>query len=353
MSTMPDILVTILAGGDGKRFWPLSTQENPKQFLALLGDRSFLQMSYDLIADIVPKERVLVLTNREYVGKVAAQLPSLPPENIIGEPLRKDTAAALSLAAFLSRARFGNPVMITLTADHLIAPREKFRKTILSAASAAAKKEVLYTIGIPPAYPATGYGYLEKGGLLFEDDGISHYELRGFREKPCLEAACRYLEEGNCLWNSGMFIWQTDTIIAQIRAHLPRHAEVFDTIMPAWDTSYWNTALADAFRMIDPISIDYGVMEKAQDIRCVEAAFTWSDIGGWNSLREYLPEDKADNAHRGHLLTLDAGGNLVYCENPDETVMAIGVNDLVIVRVGGKTLIAHRDRLEDIKKLAP
>ena len=351
MQKTPDFVIVIMAGGAGKRFWPLSTPENPKQFLTFFGDRSFLQMSYDLVRDMIPLERVLILTNREHVSKVAEQLPEIPRENIIGEPMRKDTAAASALAAFICRKRFGNPVMATLTADHLIEPRALFQKTLLSAIRMAGGEEVLYTIGISPQFPATGYGWLERGELILTDEGIRHYKLLGFKEKPDFESACQYLDSGTCFWNSGMFVWQADVIIDQIRNYLPRHAELLEPLMAWYGAARWESALEAAFRNLESVSIDYGIMERAKPIRCVEGTFSWSDVGGWNALRDHLPADQANNAHRGSILTLDARDNLIFCENPAELVMTIGVSDLVIVRVGTKTLIAHRDRVEDIKKL--
>ena len=351
MTQTTDYVVVIMAGGAGKRFWPLSTEENPKQFLTLFDDRSLLRMSYDRIAGLVPPARVLVLTNRDYVAKVAEQLPELPVENIIGEPCRRDTAAASVFAAFICRARYGNPVIATLTADHLIEPTDIFQKTLLSAVRAAAKEDILYTFGVPPTCPATGYGYLERGKLMLDDDGIRHYALSRFEEKPDSEKARQYVASGNYFWNSGRFVWRTETIIDRIYEDLPGHARHLEPLMEHDGAGTWENALEKAFQEIPAISIDYGILERAPSVRRVETAFSWSAAGGWNSLRSYLPVDEAGNVTRGAILTLDAQENLIYCEESDETVMAIGVQDLVIVRAGTKTLIVHRDRIEDIKKL--
>ena len=346
-----DLVIVIMAGGAGKRFWPLSTERCPKQFLALFGDRSLLRMCYERIAGLVPPERVLALTSHSHVGIVARQLPELARENVIGEPVRRDTAAAVSLAAFVCKRRFGNPVIATLTADHLITPADRFTKTLLSAVRAAEKGEALYTLGVKPASPSTAYGYLERGPLAFDDDGIRHYTLNGFREKPDIETARQYVESGRYFWNSGMFVWRTDTIIEQIRTHLPGHAKALEPVGAAWGTGRWKPSLKKTFARLDTISIDYGVMERAPAVMCAEADFSWNDVGGWNALEDILPADDAENASRGTLVTLDSRGNLVYCENPDETVMTIGISDLVIVRAGKRTLVAHRDRVEDIKRL--
>ncbi|MDY6863569.1 MAG: sugar phosphate nucleotidyltransferase, partial [Thermodesulfobacteriota bacterium] len=195
----------IMAGGTGTRFWPLSTEEKPKQFLNLFGDRSLLQKSYDRILPVIKPERILILTNKNFVGLVKEQLPQLPDENIIGEPQKRDTAAAVTLAALLCKKKFKNSVMAILTADHLIEPGESFRKILISAAKEAEKENILYTVGINPAYPATAYGYLELGERVYMGGGIKHYKLLGFKEKPGLDEARKYLEAGNYYWNSGIF----------------------------------------------------------------------------------------------------------------------------------------------------
>ncbi len=346
-----DIVVVIMAGGAGTRFWPLSTEERPKQFLDLFGDRTLLQKSFDRVSSLVPPERILILTNAAFVSIVKEQLPHVPVENIIGEPTRRDTAAAVALAAVLCRRRFGNPVIATLTADHLIEPVDLFQETLLSAARRAANDNALYTFGIEPTYPATGYGYLERGLQIADDDGIEHFHLVRFKEKPDLETARQYIESGRFYWNSGMFVWTADAILKEIETHLPNHAKaLFDAV--AFDkTPQWNHALKAAFESLHAVSIDFAVMEKAQNVCCVASKFSWRDVGGWLALRSCLPEDETGNYCRGKTLTLDATDNLVFCEDPEDTTVLIGVKDLVIVRAGPLTLITHKDRAEDLKKL--
>jgi mannose-1-phosphate guanylyltransferase len=346
-----DLVVVIMAGGVGTRFWPLSTEDRPKQFLDLFGERTLLQKSYDRVADLLPPERILVLTNASFVSIVGEQLPQIPEDNIIGEPVRRDTAAAVTLAAVLCRKRFGNPVIVTLTADHLIEPVSLFRKVLLSAARRAAKENTLYTFGVEPTHPATGYGYLERGLLIADDDGIQHFQLTRFKEKPDLETARRYLESGKFYWNSGMFVWTADAILQEIQTHLPGHVKALADAAIHDQTPKWGEALRAAFESLEPVSIDFGVMEKAQNVCCVASPFSWSDVGSWLALKICLPEDEAGNCCRGETLTLDATDNLVFCENPSEKMVLIGVKDLVVVRAGPITLITHKDRTEDLKKL--
>jgi mannose-1-phosphate guanylyltransferase len=344
-------VATIMAGGTGTRFWPMSTKERPKQFLKLFGDRSLLQKSYDRIRDLFPVDRILVLTNAAHVQMVREQLPELPSGNVIGEPLKRDTAAAVALAAALCRKRFGNPVIMTLTADHLIEPVDVFQKTLLSAARKAADGKALYTFGIKPDYPATAYGYLEFGKRVFQDDGIEHFELLRFKEKPDVETAKSYLSLGRFYWNSGMFVWTAEAILRELEKNLPHHYRCMTRAAVSDGTPSWEKALQDAFHEVSAISIDYGVMEKAARVRAVAAQFAWSDVGGWLSLETFMPKDSEGNAARGEIITLDARGNLVFCEDADEQVMMIGLADLIIVRTGKKTLIMKKDRAENLKDI--
>ena len=350
MKNTADLALVIMAGGAGTRFWPLSTEARPKQFLRLFGERSLLQMSYDRIADLVPARRVLVLTNHRFTALVREQLPEIPAENVIGEPCRRDTAAAIALAALLCERRLGARAMAVLTSDHLIEPVDLFQKTLLSAVRAAGGTS-LYTFGVQPTHPSSGYGYLQRGDRLLEDDGVEHFKLHAFCEKPDRAAAQRYLDSGAYYWNSGMFVWSTGAILAQLRRHLPDHVGRLEQAVQRDGAADFDAALERAFDPLTPISIDFGVMEKADDVRCVASTFRWSDVGGWLALEEHLERDDAENARRGRTFAVEAERNLVFCEDAGEVVALVGVEDLVVVRSGGRTLVAHRDRLEQIKRL--
>jgi len=316
-SEIPELVVVIMAGGAGTRFWPLSTADKPKQFLNLFGGRTLIQQSYERAAALAPKERILVLTNEAFVPLVREQLPHLPAGNIIGEPLRRDTAAAVAFAALLCRKRYGKAVMIVLTADHLIEPVELFTRTVISAAKAASTHPVLYTFGIQPTYPATCYGYLERGEAVGGDEEVEHYKLLCFKEKPDEATARRYIESGRYYWNSGMFVWSLDAILGELERQLPQHLDLLAPVVEAEGCPGWQEALRRAFEPLVATSIDFGVMEGAQSARMVAARFNWNDVGGWLALQEYLDKDQAGNAHRGNIEALDARGNLVFCENPD------------------------------------
>lgn len=283
-----DVVAVIMAGGTGTRFWPLSTSEKPKQFLKLFDDRSLLQKSYDRIADLMPPERIMVLTNAAFVSLVHEQLPMIPPDNIIGEPMKRDTAAAVCLGAALCRKRFGNPLMVVLTADHIIEPVNLFQKVLISAAKSARESQALYTLGIRPTFPAVGYGYLELGEKVEVDGGIEHFQLGRIKEKPDGKTAAAYVESGKYLWNSGMFLWNSDAIVREIQAHLPDHWTAISEAVLYDRTPRWEEALRQAFDRVKPISIDYGVMEKATQVRCVASTFSWTDLGGWLALADFL-----------------------------------------------------------------
>ncbi len=350
-----DLAIVIMAGGAGTRFWPVSTEVRPKQFLRLHGPRSLIQQSYDRVASLCPPERILVLTNERFVPLCREQLPELPAENVVGEPLRRDTSAAVALAALLCQGRFGDATMAVLTADHLIEPVEVFQRCLGSAARAArASGAALYTFGVQPSFPSTGYGYLQRGERLLEEDGVLHFKLRRFREKPDAKTAKEYVDSGEFYWNSGMFVWQTRAIMGELAAQLPAHLEHLRTALDERGRLASAERLRAAFEPLKPISIDFGVMEHAREVRCVEARFEWSDVGGWLALEPLLGRDAAGNARpeagvqvRSH----DASSNLVFSEDPEELVALVGVRDLIVVRAGRRTLVVPRDRAEEIKKL--
>lgn len=346
-----NLVILIMAGGMGTRFWPLSTHKRPKQFIQIFDDRSLLQKSYDRVAGTVPDEKIIVLTNEQFTSLVVEQLPNVPDQNIIGEPERKDTAAAVCLGTLVAMKKFGNPVIVVLTADHLIEPVNLFKQTMLSAVKAARETGALYTFGIKPTYSATSYGYLQVGEKNVEDNGIAHFQVISFKEKPDVETASQYLESSQYLWNSGMFVWTADAIFGELTSHLPQHVKHLAQAVENMGTEQWKKLLRDKFKVLKRISIDYAVMEKARDVRCVAGEFSWKDIGGWPAMKDFLSCDGDGNYIKGHVYALDAKDNLVFCENVYEQVMLIGVKDLVVVRDHEKTLITHKERTEDIKIL--
>lgn len=336
-----------MAGGAGTRFWPLSTEERPKQFLSLVSERSLLQMSFDRVRGLVPPEQVMVLTNESYEDLVAAQLPEIPRANIIGEPSRKDTAAAVALAALMTRHRFGEATMVLLTADHVISPLENFQAALREAIEGC-QQGGLYTLGIRPTYPATGFGYLQTGQSL-KAGKLPHFQVDRFKEKPSQEVAEVFLENGNYFWNSGMFVWRADEILKEFSRNLPSHLEILRPVLPQMGTEQGRLELMAAFDRLERISVDYAILEKAADVRAVIPDITWDDVGGWRAVAQYLSLDGFGNRLHGSVWSEEANHNVVFSEDPEEKVLLLGVEDLVVVRSGRRTLVAHRDRLDSLK----
>ncbi|MDY0004980.1 MAG: mannose-1-phosphate guanylyltransferase [Polyangia bacterium] len=345
----PDLFVVLMAGGSGTRLWPLSTGERPKQLLSLAGERSLLQQTLDRALRLAPPERVLVLTSSRFLPAVIEQLPELPEGLIVAEPVPRDTAGAVALAAAIGRGICPGAVMAVLPADHLITTTAPFVEAVRSAARGAASSEALYTFGIEPDHPATGYGYLEQGEQVDAEAG--HFQLLRFREKPDLATAEAFLASGRFLWNSGIFVWRTEVIWREIERHLPGHASALGSLSALFGRPGFEEALAEAFAPLPKISIDFAVMEKAADVRMLRAGFDWCDVGGWPALSAYLPKDQSGNAHRCRLEALQARDNLVFCEDPTEVVALIGVEGLVVVRAGARTLVVPAERAQDIKAL--
>ncbi len=344
---MDKLCAIVMAGGGGKRFWPLSHGNRPKQLLKLLGDKSLLRMTVDRIKPVIPPEKIFVLTNKEFAKETVAELSDIPPENIIAEPLRRDTAAAVALGTAICRDRVGeDSTTAVLPADHHITNEDNFLKDLISAANGAEKYDALYTFGIKPVRPAVEYGYLETGKKV--ENG--HYILKRFKEKPDQDTAEKYIKAGSFFWNSGIFVWTVNTVSKEIKKHLPKHAENILSLNFSHNSEDWGR-IQKAFENIPSISIDYGIMEKADKVHMLEASFGWNDVGGFNALAEYMNSDIHDNKVRGEAAVLDCSENIIFCEDPTETVGLIGMKGIVVVRAGKKTLIAPRNRLEDIKKL--
>lgn len=339
----------ILAGGRGERFWPLSTTRRPKQILSLLGDRTMLGMAVDRLNGLIPPERVLVLTNADLVEATVQSAPELPAANIIGEPVGRDTAAAVALACAIVQARDPKGVFCILTADHVMGDLDRFRQTLREGMDLAFDQDVLVTIGIKPTFPATGYGYIEAGDDVPHDGGLSFNRATRFVEKPDRETAQGYVDGGAYFWNSGMFIWSVGSLHASFAAHRPGLAKLIDALRPTVDSDKFAAALAAAFADLEKISIDYALMEKADNIVMAQGTFAWDDVGAWPALENHFPADEDGNVSVGSVETLDASGNIVMSR--ERLTAVIGVKDLVIVQAEGATLVCPKDRAQDIKQI--
>jgi mannose-1-phosphate guanylyltransferase len=344
------MLVLIMAGGAGTRFWPKSRERHPKQLLPIIGEGTMLQNTVRRLQPLVPAENIFVISNTVQYPGIVKQLPMLPVENIIVEPRPKNTAACIGLGAIRLQEREPDGVMIVLPADHLIGDDEVFRETLSNAAKIAAEKDVLITIGIQPGYPATGYGYIQYSEERISAGSATAYRVKTFAEKPNLETAQRFLDSGDFLWNSGIFVWRLPVIMAQLEEHLPHLHDGLREIAPYLGKPEQNQIVDRVYQQIKSISIDYGVMEKAQNVVVLRGQFRWNDLGSWDEVYKLLPKDQDYNAtcDQPHLM-LESSGCLV--DVPGKTVAALGLRDLIIVETEDALLLCPRSRAQDVKEL--
>ncbi|WP_419645720.1 mannose-1-phosphate guanylyltransferase [Victivallis vadensis] len=347
-----NIYDVIMAGGRGERFWPRSRNARPKQLQKLLGDRTMLEMTASRLQPLVPPERILVVTNRDYAGQIRSVLPEVPPENIIGEPAARDTGPCVALAAALVAARGGaDAVMLTLPADHAIEQAGQLRAVLKDAAELAATRPGwLFTIGVNPTEPATGYGYIHCGGALETGTGTRFFRGLGFKEKPDVATAERFLAAGCYRWNSGMFIWQVRSLMQAFERYAPQLAGLFRDVLEMERRNALETELPERFVKEPRISIDYAVMEKAENVGVAECRFDWDDLGSWPALRNHLKPDSDGNLADGLFAGVDCR-NLIVSGRPGHLVAAIGVEDLVIVETEDATLVCRADQAQRIKEL--
>ncbi len=341
-----DVVVVLMAGGIGTRFWPLSTPDNPKQFLRELTDRSLYEQAVDRARQLVPDERILVMTNADFVELVRTQSPELPRENVICEPLRRDTAAAIVLAALMAEHRHPGCVTVVMPSDHFIGDMPAFRRTMASAVERA-RQGGLGTIGIRPSFPAESFGYLE---LAAKPGDLEAVPVERFVEKPDRETAEAYVASGRFLWNSGMFVWRARAVLGAAETHLPKTYRVLAKLAESFHDDAFPQRALDAFQRIEAISIDYGVMEHAEDVWVVPAIFQWSDVGGWLAAEALIPADAGGNRVRGSV-TLDQTAGALVINKLDRPVVVAGLTDCIVVQCDSGTLVCHKGAADRIKPL--
>lgn len=338
----------IMAGGVGSRLWPLSRADRPKQLLRLFGGKSLLQLAYERLREFLPAESILVIAADRHLPAIALELPELSPGNLIGEPEGRDTANAVALAAAVVEARWPGSVMGVFTADHVIAPVDRFVAAVRAGYSlAATDPAALVTFGVKATEALTGLGYVQRGEAV----GGGAFLVKEFKEKPDAATAARYLASGDYYWNSGMFVWQTATILEQIRARLPETHAAVTEVAREWPGEAGMKRLAAVYPGLRKISIDFAVMEHAPRVVVVEMDVAWHDLGAWTSLPAVRGRDEKGNTAAGeNVVLVDAANNIVV--SPDEhLIVALGVHDLVVVRSADATLICRASDVQRIKDL--
>ena len=344
----PVVYAMILAGGSGTRLWPRSRERMPKQFLDITGSRSMLQEAVDRVEPLIPLERTFVITNREYVSIVQEQLPALPPANVIGELAGRGTAPAIGLGAVALRHVDPDATMIVLTADHLIRKRDEFL-SVLGVAVHVAEDGHLVTLGIHPTHAETGYGYIERGGLLRDEGGYGVYRVERFTEKPDLERAEAFVRAGRYSWNSGMFIWKVETILEETRRLMPAMSAHLDEIAESYGTPRAEATLQRVWPEIEKQTIDFGIMERAERVAVIPVDIGWNDVGSWGTLLDLLPGDQDGNILTGNVVAVDTDASLIYSSG--RLIAAIGLREMVVVDTEDATLICPKDRAQDVRQI--
>jgi mannose-1-phosphate guanylyltransferase len=339
----------IMAGGKGERFWPLSTDEKPKQFLKLLGEETMLQMTVNRLRGLIPIEQIFIVTGSKYVELVKEQIKDMPDRNIIVEPVGKNTAPCIALSAFCIDKYYKNSVITVLPSDHLIEDKEEFLKVISSGYEfVSSNEEAIVTIGMKPDRAEIGYGYIKCG--KFENMVNQHMinVVEKFVEKPNLDNARLYLKEGSYLWNGGMFIWNVKNILRLNEKYLPENYEILLEIAASKEEEF-NERLEVNYEKLESISVDYGIMEKTEKIYVIEGDFGWDDVGTWNSVERIRAKDINGNVCSGRIMNIDGKNNIVMSSN--KQIVIVGLQDIFVVESEDMILVGNKENIKNIKEI--
>lgn len=349
---MTNRYVVIMAGGRGERFWPESRLARPKQLLPIVGEKAMLTQTVDRLKGLVDAKDVFVITNAEQRDAVLDVCPDLDPAKVIGEPMGRDTAAAVGLAAVLVRRENPHATFAMLPADAVIHDSEGLCATLKTAFEAAEANPVLATIGITASFPATGYGYIQQGDALGEYSGRTVFNVKRFVEKPDLDTAQGYLDSGDYFWNAGMFIWSVPTIVTELEKSTPTlwgALQAIDTGLAAGEGI--DALLAEHYPNLEKISVDYAIIEKATNVVMVESGFDWDDVGDWPAVERHYPADDNANVLRGNVELESSKGNIVFSRDEGHLIALLGVEDLIVVKTEDATLVCHKDKAQEIKNI--
>ncbi|SDW82619.1 mannose-1-phosphate guanylyltransferase [Paenibacillus sp. PDC88] len=343
------ITSVIMAGGKGERFWPKSRTNLPKQFLNISGSKSMIQQSIARLELLMDISQIFVVTNELYAELIKAQIPHLPHENIIIEPVGRNTAPCIGLASILIEEKFPDSTMVVIPSDHIIENEAGFIKILETAIQVAQDNNNLVTLGIQPKYPETGYGYIQSTEEVTEINGLNVYKVNKFVEKPNLETAQAYLSAGNFYWNSGIFVWKTDTIRSYIRELMPDMHDIMETMKAGMKSGNREIVIRSEFKKMPDQSIDYGIMEKVKNIYVIPCVFGWDDVGSWTALERINELDDHGNVIKGNILNLDTKRCII--ESNGKLIATLGIEDLIIVDTEDVTLICTKDKAQEVKLL--
>lgn len=347
---MQNYVALILAGGGGTRLWPMSRKDKPKQMLPLVEQESMFKVSVERLAPLFTPDRIYISTAQGYVEDLQRECPDIPAENFIAEPSARNNAAAVGLAITVIQKRHPDAIVAMLTADHHIGKRDVFRD-VLEAAGKIATNGKIVTLGISPSHPSTGFGYIEQGEKIGSEATFDYLVAERFTEKPDTVRATQFVASGNYSWNSGMFIWQADKAMQEFKRQQPTMFNLLKNLQTSVDTPLYEATLGSIWDNMPKISIDYAIMEDAQDMVVIPVDIAWSDVGTWSSLYDVLEQDKFGNCgsnDREQRIILDAKDTLIFS---DKLTVAIGVDNIIVVETEDSLMICHRDRAQDVKQI--
>jgi len=339
----------IMAGGTGTRFWPASRLDQPKQLLCLTDDHTLLEATIERLAALIPLERVMIVTGDKIAEEIARVIPALPADNLISEPLRRNTGPCLILSAKILIDRDPDAILVALPADQVIKKVDLFQRILREAMALAAQEEVLITLGIQPTYPETGYGYIEIGKSAGRRNRLPYHQVAAFHEKPNAQTAEEFFQSGGFLWNAGIFVFRASVLLETARRLMPETVQALERVDGRFDRQSIKRAIDQSYPGLAAVSIDKGVMEHTDNLLVFPADIGWSDVGSWTSLSDLFQPDEHGNVARGDNLLLDSKNNIVYAR--EGIVVSLGVDQLIIVHTPEATLVARRDDAQAIKKI--
>jgi len=346
---MRDIYTLIMAGGSGTRFWPRSKTKKPKQYLNIFGESSLLQDTIDRFSGFTEKENIYIVSSATQAEVLEEQTKMLPKKNLIYEPVGRNTLPCIGLAAMFAELENPDGVMVVSPSDHLITNTELFKETVLAAVKIADEREGIVTIGITPTYPATGYGYVKTAEDITGKEKISQFKVERFVEKPNEETAANYLQQGGFYWNSGLFVFKVSVFLEAVEKYAPDLYADLRKIQADLGQPTYEQTLDTIYRAVESISVDYGIMEHAQNIYLVEGNFDWNDLGSWESVYLTDKKDENGNAGAGEVILENTKNSYVYSDKG--LIAVVGLEDVIVVQDGNTTLVCKRENAEDVKKI--